>query len=250
MGYLFSLQFSDEGGSFCNLGEGLSCDIVNKSIYAKVAGIPVSALGFLYFIAVLVVAIWKYNKKMLRNVAFVTIAFLGPSLYLTLIEFTVIKSICVFCETSKILMLIIAITAWKASEKEFRQKNLTAAVVLGIILALMTYGVHSSTGPGDRYNEFAQCLDSKGFKMYGSITCAYCAKQRGDFGDAFKYIEEIECDPRNPGNVTDCGINGKNIAGTPTWIQEDEQGRELYRFDAGVIPFEKLSEVSGCALPQ
>lgn len=249
MGYLFSLQFSTGGGSFCNLGEGLSCDIVNKSNYAKLAGIPVSALGLLYFVAVFFVAVWRYNKKSLWAVVFTTIVFLGPSLYLTIIELTVIKSICVFCEASKLIMLAITLLAWSVIKKDFKAKNLWTAIILGIVLALMTYWVHASATPTDEYNEFAQCLDSKGFIMYGSMTCSYCLKQRGLFGDAFQYIKEIECDPRNPNPEVERCVS-KNIERTPTWMQEDEQGRELYRFEAGLQPLEKLSEVSGCALPQ
>ncbi|PJE50934.1 MAG: hypothetical protein COV29_01500 [Candidatus Yanofskybacteria bacterium CG10_big_fil_rev_8_21_14_0_10_36_16] len=249
MGYLVSLHFSEEEGSFCDLGKGLSCDIVNKSEYSEVAGIPVSMLGIFYFIAVFFTSIFKYDKKTLKKIAFITIAFLGPSLYLTIIELTVIKSICVFCEGSKILMTLIAITAWKGSGTEFKKNHFVSAVVVAILLALLTWGVHSSVGPGDKYNEFAQCLDEKGFLMYGSITCSFCLKQRGLFGDAFQYIKEIECDPRNPHPEVERCV-AKNIEHTPTWIQEREDGSEIYRFDPGVQSFKKLSEISGCKLPE
>ena len=36
MGYLVKLHYSETAGAFCNLGEGLSCDIVNKSIYSEI----------------------------------------------------------------------------------------------------------------------------------------------------------------------------------------------------------------------
>ncbi|MBI2048915.1 MAG: Vitamin K epoxide reductase, partial [Parcubacteria group bacterium] len=45
MGYLISIHYAPAEEAFCNLGEGLSCDVVNKSIYAEVFGIPVSVLG-------------------------------------------------------------------------------------------------------------------------------------------------------------------------------------------------------------
>src|SRR3989344_306293 len=97
MGYLISLHFSEESVSFCNLGEGLSCDIVNKSIYAKAFGVPISVLGFIYFAAVFFTSLFKLDKNKLKIIAFLTIVFLGPSLYLTGIELFIIKNICVFC---------------------------------------------------------------------------------------------------------------------------------------------------------
>ena len=42
MGYLLSLHYSSGEGAFCNLGEGLSCEVVNKSVYSEVFGVPVS----------------------------------------------------------------------------------------------------------------------------------------------------------------------------------------------------------------
>src|SRR3989344_3467526 len=184
MGYLLSLHFSEEGGSFCNLGEGLSCDIVNKSIYSTIMGIPMSLLGLLYFIAVFVGVIKSYDDKTLRIIALATVAFLGPSLYLTIIELTVIKSICVFCEGSKILMIIIAAISWKEAGK-LKSKHFIGAVIVGVVMAMLTFWVHSTAVPSDEYNEFAQCLHEKNFIMYGSITCSFCLKQRGIFGDAF-----------------------------------------------------------------
>ena len=86
MGYLVSLHYSEEEGSFCNLGEGLSCDIVNKSIYSTIFGIPMSVLGLFYFLGVLGVVIFRYNTSTLKILAFLSIVFLGPSLYLTGIE--------------------------------------------------------------------------------------------------------------------------------------------------------------------
>ena len=98
MGYLLSLHFSLGETAFCNLGEGLSCDIVNKSEYAKVAGVPVSLLGLLYFVGILA-AMWRrYERATLKWIIFVSIAFLGPSLYFSYIEFFVLNNVCVFCD--------------------------------------------------------------------------------------------------------------------------------------------------------
>ncbi len=95
------------------------------------------------------------------------------------------------------------------------------------------------------YDTFAQCLYDSGLRMYGSATCSFCAKQRALFGPSFRFIREIECDPRNPLPQTERCI-AKNITGTPTWIKEDAGGNDVYRFPAGVVALEDLSTVSGC----
>ncbi|OGZ97444.1 MAG: hypothetical protein A3I44_06100 [Candidatus Sungbacteria bacterium RIFCSPLOWO2_02_FULL_51_17] len=253
MAYLFKVGYSD-ASSFCNLGEGLSCDLVNKSKYAKIFGIPLSGMGFLYFVWVLYIAIRSYKAETLKLLALATIIFLGPSLYLSGVEFFVIKSICVLCETSKVMMLaVLGVSLYAMRPKKVSWGQVLAVAIAGIVLAGVAYLAHSTSGPGKKYDEFAQCLDSKGYVMLGSATCASCLKQRESFGEAFRFIEEVECDPRNIDNqkeeeeVKFCETF--QIKKTPTWVQLDEERNTLYRFDAGIQSFETLSSVSGCTLP-
>ena len=97
------------------------------------------------------------------------------------------------------------------------------------------------------YDVFAQCLYDSGMRMYGSQTCSFCERQRQLFGVSFHFIQEIECDPRNPDSEYERCIE-KGISHTPTWIFEDEKGEDVHRFDSGVQSLEDLSEVSGCPL--
>jgi uncharacterized membrane protein len=249
MGYLLNLHFSsDTGGSFCDLGEGLSCDIVNKSIYAKIFGIPMSVLGLLYFIGIFGVALFKYEKQMLRMAGFLSIVFLGPSLYLTAVEIYIINSICIFCEASKILILLIASLTLIASRPlKLGVKGLVYAVVTGALLAGITYYAHTQVVPSGRYETFAKCLYGNGMRMYGSAGCSFCAKQRAIFGDAIHQVHEIECDPRHP-NPQVALCLAKDIEHTPTWILEDGDGNNIRKMEPGVLSLEELSEISGCEL--
>jgi len=250
MGYLFSLRFSSGDTAFCNLGENLSCDVVNKSVYAAIWGIPMSLLGFLYFLGVTAAALWRWNPLTARSIGVLTIVFLGPSLYLSYIEFFVLKNICVFCEASKVIMVaILALAIWGMKPLKLSGKIVGMAVIIGLLSGFITYLIQSRTVPDGTYDEFAQCLTEKGFIMYGSVTCSYCAAQRAKFGSAFEYITEIECNPRNPNPQTQLCFD-KKVEGTPTWIQEDESGEIVRRFPTGVVEFKELSRVSGCALPQ
>ena len=105
--YLVYLHFAPDKQSFCDLGEEISCGLVNKSVYSEVFGIPISALGVVYFIGVLYVALFAFTPAYLQLLFYGTIIFLGPSLYLTWTEIYKIQSICILCEGSKALMVIL-----------------------------------------------------------------------------------------------------------------------------------------------
>lgn len=136
------------------------------------------------------------------------------------------------------------------------KKNIIIVIVLVVVVAALV--VFVSRQPqvekeqGERvagaYDEFAQCLYSNGMRMYGSVTCSLCARQRALFGNSFDLIKEIECDPRNDDSQTELCIE-KNISHTPTWIFEGKDENNVHRFEPGLISLKKLSEVSGCPLP-
>ncbi len=254
MAYLIKVGYVSGDSSFCNLGEGFSCDLVNKSKYAQIFGIPLSGMGLLYFIWVLFRTLRSYKPESLEKIALVTIVILVPSLYLSWIEYFVLESICVLCETSKVIMIaIVAVSLFALRPRTVSKKYVLTAVVAGLVFTGIMYFAHSSSGPGKKYNEFAQCLDSKGYVMLGSKTCASCLKQRDMFGEAFLFIEEVECDPRNidtPEEEAEVKFCEKfQIKKTPTWVQLDEGRNALYRFDSGIQSFESLSNMSGCVLP-
>ena len=249
IGYLISIHYAPAEEAFCNLGEGLSCDVVNKSVYAEVFGIPVSLLGFLYFVGVFLLVLCKKASTPYHWLALVSIIFLGPSLYLTGIELFVLENICVFCEISKVLIVAIIITAFILSGREKPAVSaIITAIFFGAALGLLTYYAHTKVVPSGIYDTFAQCVYEKGMRMYGSKGCVYCAKQRALFGDSAEYIKEIECDPRYPNPETDRCI-AKKIERTPTWIREDAAGNTVKRYDPGVRSLQTLAGETGCALP-
>ena len=130
--------------------------------------------------------------------------------------------------------------------------NNTIVGTIVILLLLVAVGAFLFGGGqkeivAGEYDTFAQCLTGAGMKMYGSVTCRFCAEQRAMFGASFKLIREIECDPRNPLAQTELCVE-KNITATPTWIREDTEGNEIFRFGPGVETLEVLSEKSECLL--
>ncbi len=248
MSYLVYLHYAPEKQSFCDLGENLSCGLVNKSVYSEVFGIPISILGTLYFLAVLAAMLFSYTPGTLQLLFYGTIIFLGPSLYLTVTEIFLIRSICVVCEASKVLMLVLlGIFYSRLPRRTVNAPTIIFAVLLALAAALFTYQAQRSAIPTKIYDAFAQCLTDRGYVVYGSITCAQCAKQRAMFGDSFQFINEVECKPGYENSETERCVK-KKITGTPTWFIEDAEGNTIRQFDKGVMLLEKLSEASGCPL--
>lgn len=95
----------------------------------------------------------------------------------------------------------------------------------------------------DKLVSFAKCLGEKGYRMYSSFTCFHCNAQRKSFGNAFAYINEIECNPAAPNNQVELCLKN-NIRKLPTWIQLVES-KEFMRLE-GYQRLEALSASSGC----
>ncbi|MAG60086.1 hypothetical protein CMO96_04840 [Candidatus Woesebacteria bacterium] len=141
--------------------------------------------------------------------------------------------------------------AKKTKSPTFKSPLLLFGLVAVVIIAGFIYLRPGSkeAAPKGKYDTFAQCLQKSGMRMYGSVTCSFCAKQRKLFGDSFQHIKEIECDPRNDNNEAERCI-AKKISHTPTWIFEDDDGNDVHRFKSGVQPLEELGKVSECSLAE
>lgn len=68
-----------------------------------------------------------------------------------------------------------------------------------------------------QYAELAQCLTDKGVKMYGAFWCPHCAEQKKSFGDDFRYITYVECDPRGENADRDACLKA-GVERYPTWV--------------------------------
>jgi thiol-disulfide isomerase/thioredoxin len=67
--------------------------------------------------------------------------------------------------------------------------------------------------------KLAKFLTEKGMIMYGAYWCPHCQAQKKAFGDAFQYVDYVECDAQGPeANPDECVAQG--IEGYPTWIYQ------------------------------
>ena len=96
--------------NYCDFGTSFNCDIVNRSVYSTVRGVPDALIGILGYGFLLVVATFYRTKTDAPLVLLAaSTAGLGFALYLTYIEKFVLATWCILCLSS--LSLIILITA-------------------------------------------------------------------------------------------------------------------------------------------
>ncbi len=122
------------------------------------------------------------------------------------------------------------------------RKNSTLLMLLlalGVFIALIAVAVIKNNAPS-KYDEFAQCIDDAGGKMYGAYWCPHCQDQEEMFGSAFRHIDYVECSSQGSRTFDLC----PDIQSTPTW--EDADGTRT----TGTQTLAQLSERYGCELPQ
>ncbi len=100
----------------CPLSGG--CETVQRSVYSKLAGVPVAVLGLLGYISILGSLAIRGETGAIGGFAIALIG-LGFSLYLTYRELFTIKAICPWCVSSAVLMTALAVlTAVRALREE------------------------------------------------------------------------------------------------------------------------------------
>lgn len=111
--YALYLHYS-EGPVFCDINAWFNCDIVNKSVYASIKGVPVAVAGlFGYGVLFLIASLKLFGVDFSRKSGLIlfsaSVLGLGFSLYLTYIEAFVLATFCLICVLS--LFFISAISA-------------------------------------------------------------------------------------------------------------------------------------------
>lgn len=98
--------------SFCDIAANFSCDIVNRSVYSTVAGVPDALIGILGYAALLWLSVFQRNTPQTPAILLAgSLAGLGFALYLTYIEAYVLATWCILCLSSLTLISLITITS-------------------------------------------------------------------------------------------------------------------------------------------
>ncbi len=120
-----------ESASFCSFGKFMDCDSVNVSRYAEFLGIPIAALGAVYFFLLFAAAVFVTQKDkcyipLQQCLAWLTSAATLYNLILFLgVQLLILKTFCILCFLTYLCTgghLALNIKNLGISEKQFRDK--------------------------------------------------------------------------------------------------------------------------------
>jgi len=130
--YLIYAHFYSASGLCPPLTDGtVPCDIVNKSIYAEIMGIPVAILGFFGYVMIFLFGfllsnrevysrrshvIEKYEQRLEGLLTAVILVAALFTVWLNYVQFYVIKTLCIGCELSAMtiaILLLLSYVIWR-----------------------------------------------------------------------------------------------------------------------------------------
>lgn len=112
-------HYARSATSFCDLGQQFNCDIVNRSEYSSIAGIPVAGLGVAGYGLILFLSTLRrrslFTPPLLLLIASAGLLF---ALYLTYVEAYILTTWCILCLASLVAIFTITVLAfilkWRA----------------------------------------------------------------------------------------------------------------------------------------
>lgn len=109
-----SLQrhYAKSATAYCDFNQKFSCDIVNRSVYSTIEGIPVAGIGVAGYAALFVLAtFWRSRSETPNRLLGAALAGLAFALYLTYIEACELATWCILCLISLVLISLISFLA-------------------------------------------------------------------------------------------------------------------------------------------
>jgi uncharacterized membrane protein len=98
--------------SYCDFGASFNCDIVNRSIYSTVFGVPDALIGIVGYAALLALAtLYRAKAETPHLLLGASTVGMGFALYLTYIEKFVLATWCILCLSSLVLIALITALA-------------------------------------------------------------------------------------------------------------------------------------------
>ena len=96
--------------TYCDFGASFNCDIVNRSIYSTVLGVPDALIGILgYGVLFSLATFYRTKAETPLMLLIASTAGLGFALYLTYIEKFVLATWCILCLSSLTLIFLITV---------------------------------------------------------------------------------------------------------------------------------------------
>jgi vitamin-K-epoxide reductase (warfarin-sensitive) len=105
-------HYKKSPSEFCDIDQTFNCDIVNRSTYSKLFGIPVAGIGLLGYLLLLGLSRMNREKKLFSSLLILgSLIGLAFSLYLTYVEVRILATYCILCLGSLACIVLITILA-------------------------------------------------------------------------------------------------------------------------------------------
>jgi vitamin-K-epoxide reductase (warfarin-sensitive) len=105
-------HYAKSATAYCDFSQKFSCDIVNRSEYSTLMGIPVAAIGLAGYGALFVLStFWKSQAETRNRLLAASLAGLAFALYLTYIEAYELMTWCILCLSSLAMISLITLSA-------------------------------------------------------------------------------------------------------------------------------------------
>jgi vitamin-K-epoxide reductase (warfarin-sensitive) len=107
-----SLQrhYAKSKSEFCDFSQRFSCDVVNRSEYSSIVGIPVAGIGVAGYAALFVLATFLRDRpETPLRLMLAALAGFAFALYLTYVEAYVLNTWCILCLASLLLIFLISV---------------------------------------------------------------------------------------------------------------------------------------------
>jgi vitamin-K-epoxide reductase (warfarin-sensitive) len=103
-------HFGHSKTSYCDFSDTFNCDIVNRSTYSSIMGIPVALIGLLAYAGFLAASTFYRERRETPVILVITaLAGLAFALYLTYIEAYVLAAWCILCLSSLAMIFLITV---------------------------------------------------------------------------------------------------------------------------------------------
>ncbi len=114
-------HYSVSATDYCDLSQTFNCDLVNRSTYSAVHGVPVALVGFLGYLLLFVLS-WRTTGRVAGFRFIASLIGLAFALYLAYIEAYVLAVWCLLCIGSMIaifgITLLTGVVLWRSGAKE------------------------------------------------------------------------------------------------------------------------------------
>jgi len=102
-------HYHRDSSSFCSFSATFDCDVVNRSSYSQIVGIPVALAGLVAYLLMLGAALFqKHKAETPALLLFLSASGLMFSLYLTYVEAVILRTWCLLCLASFLSIGMIA----------------------------------------------------------------------------------------------------------------------------------------------